>query len=303
VIVLSSTIEGAQQFKSGIFSFSPVASPMGGIDLSALPYILSETLSNISLVGGLLAIIVSFDMVNKEVPQGSLKVMMSYPIFRDQILIGKYLGGFTTVVLAAVSSLAVGLGAMIGLTGMPLSTDIISRLLLFTLMSVVYMAVFFGIGMLTSIRIKNSANSLLASVTIWIVSLFLISSMGNLAATLDGTPEYDFINYNSTQDLGISGNGTGTFISIVSTDNYEMGPGDKLREILNFVSPSTCYEIIVREILETTSYDFSEGMTVVVTNTVSESLTRVLPAIAVLAMLLFGTFGACYVAFNRLNIS
>ena len=201
------------------------------------------------------------------------------------------------MVLAAVSSLSVGLGVMIGLTGMPLTGDIVTRLLLFTLVSAVYMAVFFGIGLLTSIRIKNTSNSLLASVTIWIVSLFLLTSLGNLAASLDGTPQYS---YYETSDLNMNISGTG--ITVI-TDEYQSGPGDMVREILNFVSPSRCYGITVSELLEVTRYEFTDMMPVIVPNSLSDSLANVLPFMGVLAVYLVLTFAACYVSFNRINIS
>jgi ABC-2 type transport system permease protein len=310
VMVMSAALVGANQFRSGIFSYLgqaglPHAGSVG-MDLSALPYVLGEMVKNVSIIGGMLAVIISFDTVNKERYTGSLNVLLSYPIYRDQILVGKYVGGFATVVLAAFSALSAGMGLFIGVTGMPINRAIVARLLAFTGITVVYMAVFFGVGLFFSILLDDTTSSLLGSVSVWVVSLFLLTALGGLAASLDEPPEFNVFETNATTGLGANVNmtGGGNLITIVSSpDDAALGPGHMAREVLYFVSPSMSFETSVNEILETTSFDFTGGQSITVPTTLSESLARAAPNVIYLSALLVGFAAASYVSFSRKEIT
>jgi ABC-2 type transport system permease protein len=66
-----------------------------GTSDTSSPYltVIAYLVPNINLLGALVAVVYGFNSINKERTEGSLKVMLSYPIFRDQVMLGKLLAG------------------------------------------------------------------------------------------------------------------------------------------------------------------------------------------------------------------
>src|SRR4030042_1392425 len=55
--------------------------------------ITTEMVSQITTLGAIVAIAISFNSINKERSEGSLKVLLTYPVYRDQVILGKLLAG------------------------------------------------------------------------------------------------------------------------------------------------------------------------------------------------------------------
>jgi len=100
IVVLVSTFEGGLSYSSSQSSTTTVVTgnstrPGGGGgggggfeafgSAQSLSRSLSSMITNFSLVGGVLAIAISFDTINNERQKGSLKTLLSYPIYRDSI--------------------------------------------------------------------------------------------------------------------------------------------------------------------------------------------------------------------------
>ena len=139
---------------------------------------LSSMITNFSLVGGVLAIAISFDTINNERQKGSLKTLLSYPIYRDSIVYGKYLGGLIAVTLVATITFLAGIGVFVSVTGLAMTMDTVVRLLIFFGVSLVYMAIFLAVGLLLSIVLPLPSTSLLASMIVWLSSIQLIPNIG-----------------------------------------------------------------------------------------------------------------------------
>jgi len=52
----------------------------------------------------LIAVVLSFNSINGEIENGSLKVTLSYPVYRDQVFIGKFLGALSVSFFVSLSS-------------------------------------------------------------------------------------------------------------------------------------------------------------------------------------------------------
>ena len=138
----------------------------------------------IGYLGPLLALLLGFDAVNRERKQGTLAKILSQPVFRDELLAGKYLAGLITlaVISAALFLLITGLGlAVVGLAPGPAE---LARLFLFWLISVVYLGFWLGLGLLMSVVCRSPAASALACAALW---LFLVFFLNFLAAGLAGS--------------------------------------------------------------------------------------------------------------------
>lgn len=111
----------------------------------------------------LLALVMSFNQINGELNNGCLKVSLSYPIYRDELFIGKIVGGVLTLSLAMVSVFLLGFAELIYMTGIPMSLDFLTRIGIIILSLILYVLTFFLVGTFFSILFNNPLKSFLVS--------------------------------------------------------------------------------------------------------------------------------------------
>lgn len=116
----------------------------------------------------LLAIALAFDSVNSEFNQRTLSRVLAQPIYRDALLLGKFLAGLFTLalVLTAIWLLIMGLG-ILGL-GVPPSGEEVARSLLFLLVTIFYGGVWLALGMVFSTVFRQPATAALAAIAAWL---------------------------------------------------------------------------------------------------------------------------------------
>ncbi len=244
---------------------------------------LSSMIENFSLVGGILAIAISFDTINNERQRGSLKTLLSYPIYRDSIVYGKYLGGLFVIMMVTTITFLGSMGLFITVTNIALTLDTITRLAVFFGITIVYMAIFLAIGLLLSIVLPSPSTSLLASVIVWLASIQLIPNVG-----------YAIGQILYPVRMSVSSGGMPTFT--------QQSGFTTIRTIISAVSPSTSYESIINSVLTSSSLEFTSGSVTVKSIDVVTALTTVLPNILYFVGLMIGVFAAAYVIFMRQEI-
>jgi len=129
----------------------------------------------------LVAISLAFDSVNGEFNRRTISRVLSQPIYRDALLLGKFLGEFFTLalVLSAIWLLVFGIG-LLGL-GVPPTGPEVARSLLFLLATIVYGGFWLALALLFSTLFNQSATAALASIAVW---LFFTVFWGILASLL-----------------------------------------------------------------------------------------------------------------------
>ncbi len=129
----------------------------------------------------LLAIALAFDAVNGEFNQRTLSRVLAQPIYRDALLLGKFLAGLFTLALALTTIwlLIMGLG-LLGL-GVPPSGEEVARSLLFLLVTIFYGGTWLALAMVFSILFRQPATAAMASIAVW---LFFTVFWGILASIL-----------------------------------------------------------------------------------------------------------------------
>ncbi len=115
----------------------------------------------VTTVGALVAIACGFNSMNKERAEGSMKVLLSYPVFRDQIILGKLLGGLLVVSITTVASLGIGFVCFFVLMRLLPTFEMFLRLSVFALLTTLFLAGWMGLGILLSIIEKDSKKTLL----------------------------------------------------------------------------------------------------------------------------------------------
>lgn len=121
---------------------------------------------NLPLAAAILALLLSYDSIAREREEGTIELLLSYPIYRDEIINGKFIAGLFTVATALLIAFTASSGLAIYLTGVLPTAEQIFRLIFLWQGSVIYMAFFFGLGTLFSVILSSSWRSLIAGLAV-----------------------------------------------------------------------------------------------------------------------------------------
>ena len=153
---------------------------------SPLAYLLGhlDFLFVVGTVFSLLALLFTFDAVAGEREAGTLRITLANALPRDVFLWSKLIGGYLVFVVPFLVSFIFGL-LLIVWQGFPLGeSDIFPRVLGLTLVSLLYIAVFFAIGTVISIYLDSAKTALIVAFTVWVFAVLITPRVGFLAAKL-----------------------------------------------------------------------------------------------------------------------
>ncbi|MDR2302420.1 MAG: ABC transporter permease [Deltaproteobacteria bacterium] len=150
--------------------------------LFTAPGAFMSLLAFMALFGPMVGLVLGFDAINRERNQGTLSKILSQPIYRDEVILGKYLAGLITVAIlfTALMVLLVGLGLM-GVGLVP-TVDEVLRLGAFLILSIIYVGFWLGLALLLSIVFRSVATSALAAAALWILMSFFVPVLGQAVA-------------------------------------------------------------------------------------------------------------------------
>ena len=124
--------------------------------------VFTEMAHQITTLGAIVAIAISFNSISKERTEGNLKVLLSYPVYRDQVILGKMLAGLVTVSLVVITSIALSSGVYLLYTNISFTWDHLVRFSLFTLLTILLLSFYLGLGMAFSVAFRDLSTTLLA---------------------------------------------------------------------------------------------------------------------------------------------
>ncbi|MCL5935312.1 MAG: ABC transporter permease [Firmicutes bacterium] len=139
--------------------------------------ILQNNIIYVSMVGALVAIFLGFDVFTKEKEQGNLRLILSRPIFRDQLITGKILGGAWAIGLLQALIFVFGLVLLKFIGGITPTAGEVLRLVTFTLISFLYMLLFYFFALFISVLAKSSEVVFLVGITFWVAVSFVIPQL------------------------------------------------------------------------------------------------------------------------------
>ena len=138
----------------------------------------------VGTVFSLLALLFTFDAVAGEREAGTLRITLANSLPRDLFLWSKLIGGYVVFVVPFLTSLLFGLLILVW-QGFPLGEpEIFPRVLGLTLISLLYIGVFFAIGTVISTYLDNSKTALIVAFTVWVFAVLITPRVGFLAAKL-----------------------------------------------------------------------------------------------------------------------
>jgi len=149
------------------------------------------------IVISLLALLFAYDTIAGARENGTLPLTLSNSVPRGVLLLGKYLGGMLSLVLPLTVSLLVGLLIVLFSPYVEMNASLWLRIGLFYLVSLIYVSVFFTLGMLFSSRARRTATALMLAMFFWVVlvlvwpnaSAFAVSKLMPIESDADLTIE------------------------------------------------------------------------------------------------------------------
>jgi ABC-type transport system involved in multi-copper enzyme maturation permease subunit len=164
---------------------------MENFDNDPLPVMfpLTDLAFIVTVLMSLVALILSYDAISGEKEDGTLKLMLSNGLPRSRIVLAKFAGGVLTIAGPFLVSLAAGmliilLHPRVAWTG----TDW-GALGLIAVGAVLYVSVFYLIGILVSSAHRSSASSIMTSLFVWVLLVLVVPNLSPYAASfLSPTP-------------------------------------------------------------------------------------------------------------------
>jgi ABC-type transport system involved in multi-copper enzyme maturation permease subunit len=136
----------------------------------------------IKVILSLCAMLFSYDIISGEKETGTLRQSLSNSLKRPILIFGKWIGGFISFILPFFVAVLLGTIFVILSPMIDMNTENSLQLGLFLLSSVIYLAVFFSLGLLISCLTHRSSTSLVISLFVWTILVFLIPNLGNILA-------------------------------------------------------------------------------------------------------------------------
>ncbi|HEX5779922.1 MAG TPA: ABC transporter permease [Xanthobacteraceae bacterium] len=137
----------------------------------------------------LMAIGLGFDAINSEHNRRTLSRVLSQPIYRDALLMGKFLAGLVTLAFSLIVLwlLVIGLGLI--LLGVPPSTEEVLRSLAFLVVALAYAGIWLAAAMFFSIVFRSPATAALTTLGLWLFLTVLWPALSPGIAQIMAPPD------------------------------------------------------------------------------------------------------------------
>ncbi len=128
------------------------------------------------MIGAILGIAMGFDLVTKEKESKSLKILLAHPVYRDEVINGKALGGIAAIVLALGTTMAIS-GALLVLSGIFPEPSEILPILLFCAATFLLIFGLFSIAIFMSTICEESGRALVYTLVVFVMLYAFIPSL------------------------------------------------------------------------------------------------------------------------------
>ena len=129
------------------------------------------------VVLSLMALIFAYDAIAGERERGTLRLVLTHPVNRGQILLAKYISAMICLLVPLLMSLLLALILLTISTTISLSIDDLIRIVGIVLSSVAYLSVFYFIGMLISAVTRRTGTALMLAMFVWGFSVLVYPNL------------------------------------------------------------------------------------------------------------------------------
>jgi ABC-2 type transport system permease protein len=131
--------------------------------------------SFIAFLGPLMGVAFGFDAINSEQARGTLGRLLSQPIYRDDVINGKFAAGLVVIAITMVCIFLIVAGLGLRMIGVPPTQDEVIRLIFFLGISIIYVGFWLALATLFSLLTKQAATSALGALAVWLFLGILVS--------------------------------------------------------------------------------------------------------------------------------
>jgi len=136
----------------------------------------------VKMVLSLFAMLFAYDAVSGEKEKGTLKLTLANNVPRSRLILGKAVGGYFSLALTLLVPLLLSMIFLSLNTDMALSGEDWTRLFLLYGMFLLYLSVFFALGLFVSSLTSRSSTSFLALLFVWTVLVLIVPKVAASAA-------------------------------------------------------------------------------------------------------------------------
>ena len=147
---------------------------------SSPPALLFPAMDMVSFVGvimSLLAIVFGYDAISGEKERGTLRLMLSYNVPRDTVLMGKWIGGYVALVVPFVMAVISGAAIVLVQPGISLTGSEWMKFAGVAAVSLLYIAAIYSAAVYVSCVTWRSSTSVMVLVTAWMVVVLAIPNL------------------------------------------------------------------------------------------------------------------------------
>ena len=259
-------------------------------------------------LGAILAIAMGFDLITREKERGSLKSLLSHPVYRDEIINGKAIGGILALVFAVGIAFLI-LFAMLLIFSIVPDMDEFWRIVLFGAVTVLCLLTYFSIALMASTVSKDSGRALMYAFVILLILSFGVPMLGEMVVkSVVGErperPEFQCPRAIDTEHPSEEGEEWLGYYEELETYNKKKSA---FRDAFAIFSPESHYGMVAISltdpyVTEVHSGSWGSSYTPGETTSVKESLEKVWKSILALIILPVVFFAIAYIKFMRLDI-
>jgi len=134
-------------------------------------------MSYMSALGSILALAIGFDLVSKEKESRSLKSLLSHPVYRDEIINGKALGGMTALGVALAVAFTLTFAVLLVFSIAPTAGEVVA-VLIFGFASFLFLLAFFALALALSVVVKESGHAVVYGLALFFALAYLLPMFG-----------------------------------------------------------------------------------------------------------------------------
>ncbi len=222
--------------------------------------ILQNIITYVSMIGAVVAIFLGYEAFNGERNQGTLKLIATRAIYRDQIVTGKLLGGGMVLGLLLGIILIFNLTLFILISGLSPDINEIIRLLTFFMLALIYLMFFYTTTLFVSIKTNNSEFGFLLMMVVWITLSFVVPQLAE-----------------SQRSFAYTLNATAQTVTQVPTDTL-------ISRTIELLSPTVQFQNISKDLLQVTSETATIAVWKILEKQAGALVNILLPGIVLLIM-------------------
>jgi len=152
------------------------------------------------IIMSLMAIAFSYDAFSGEKELGTLKVVLSYSVPRDLLLLSKWVGGYLALILPFLLSVLLGLTLTLLFPEIDLSSDDWVSLGLAIAGVMAYLSTIFALGLFVSSRTSLASTSITVLLLVWVVMVLIYPNLSPyIAGLLEKTPSMQSVESEKAQ--------------------------------------------------------------------------------------------------------